>query len=143
MTDQDSPRFLAGLVALYKSFGRKEDADISKILFLTLKHLTIEDAEQCITQAILSCEKFPTPIELKRCVSLIPRRDVPKIGYTPTKNQKMADEAMKLIHAILDGKLDHEKTIEGMMFMDRRYPGCGWAKEASSLVQYFRETVAA
>lgn len=138
MTDQDTPRFTAAMVALYKAFGKKEDADVSKILFLTLKHLTIEDAEQCISQAILNCERFPTPFELKRCVSLIPRREAAKVEYKPSENPKMAEQAFKLINGILDGRLSRDQAIEGMMYMHKLYPGAGWASEAAKLTQYYR-----
>lgn len=139
MTEQDGPRFLAAMVALYKAFGKKEDADISKILFLSIKHLTIDDAEQCITQAILTCEEFPTPVKLKRCISLIPRREVPRVGYEPIADKKLAAESMHLINGILDGKLNHDQTIACMSEMDRRHPGIGWRKQAAKLVQHYRE----
>lgn len=138
MTDQDTPRFTAAMVALYKAFGKKEDADVSKILFLTLKHLTIDDAEQCISQAILNCERFPTPFELKRCIGLIPRREVPKVEYQPPKNPKMAEQSLKLINKIMSRELTREQIIDGMMWMHKQHHGSGWAAEAAKLTQYYR-----
>lgn len=140
MTDQDKHRFLAAMVALYKTFNRPEDKDITKILFLSIQHLTIEDAEQCISQAILTCERFPTPVELKRCISLIPRRDVPRLEHQGGTNQKLADESTHLVNGILAGKLERDQVIDCMQEMDRRHPGIGWSREAAALVQYYRET---
>lgn len=136
--NEEKKRFAAAMSALYKTFRSEPDKDITKILFLTIKHLTIEDAEQCISQAILTCERFPTPVELKRCISLIPARPVKQLTYDQKPNQKLADESMRLINAILGGKVNREQTIEAMREMDRRHPNDGWAAEAAGLVQHYR-----
>lgn len=135
-------RFAAGMVLLFKAFGKPADKDISKICFVTLQHLTLDDALQCISLAATHEERFPSPFALKRYVSMIPPRPVAKIAYEPfgQRSEKLAADAGRLINGYLSGKLNRHALIEGMGVMNRQYPGMGWDHEAASLVGFFRET---
>ncbi len=139
MTDQDKPRFLAAMVAMFKSFGKPEDKDITKICFLTLQKLSIEDAEQCVSLAILNEPKFPTPFALRAYIRMLPPKDVPRVEYKP--NEKYADQgtrANQLINGLQDGKISRSQFVEGMIHMDTLYPGMGWRHEAAYMANYFR-----
>lgn len=144
MTDdiETKQRFAAAMMAMYKAFNKTPDKDISKILFFALQHVSIETAEECITQAILTEERFPTPAALKKCLALIPARAMAKIEYQPFghRDEQLAERSGKLINGYLDGKLTREVLIEGMQVMDKSYPGMGWSSEAAKLVSFFRET---
>jgi len=140
MTDQDKPRFLAASVAMFKAFGKPEDKDIVKILFLALQHLTIEDAEFCISSAMMNEPKFPTPVALKTYQRLIPPRPVKQVECkTITKFENQGEMANKLIDGIQTGKLTRRQFVEGMMHMDALFPGLGWRKEAMDTMSMYRE----
>lgn len=130
-------RFAAALSALFKTFNRPVDKDISKILFHTLEHLSIEDAEKCIELAIVHGDSFPIPSALKKYVSMIPPKELPRIQYNHKVNSELAADATKLITLALEGKLTEKQLIEGMSVMDRKYPNIGWGHEAALLVGYY------
>ncbi len=139
MTDQDKNRFVAATVALYKTFNRPSDIDITRVLYQTLVHLAVDDAEKVIELAIIHGESFPTPAALRRYVSMIPPKPVPRLQHNRGHNQELADDASKLVQLALTGKLNHEQLVEGMTVMDRKYPGIGWNHEAALLVGYYRQ----
>lgn len=142
MVDNDMERFAVAMLLMYKAFNKPVDRDVTKLCFMGLKHITIEDAEQCISLAILNEERFPTPFALKRLQSLIPPRPVPRLQYQPfgKTDEKLAVNACKLVNGYLDGKLSRQALIEGMCVMDKEYPHMGWSGEAAVLTQFFRET---
>jgi len=142
MVDNDMERFAVAMLLMYKAFNKPVDRDITKLNFLTLKHLTIDDAEQCISLAIMHEERFPSPFALKRYVSMIPPRPVAKIAYEPfgQRSEKLATDAGRLINGYLAGKLNRDGLLEGMKAMNHDYPGMGWDREAAGLVCHFRET---
>lgn len=142
MVDSDIERFAAAMVVLYKAFSKPIDKDINKICFLTLKHLTIEDAEQCISLAVMNEDRFPTPSALKRMVTLIPPRQSARIEHQPFGHQdeKLAEHSGKLVNGYLAGKLTRKQLIEGMQVMHRQYPTLGWDRQAAQMVCFFRET---
>jgi hypothetical protein len=138
MLDSDLERFAVATLTMFKNFRTPPDKDVTKILFLGLKHLSIEDAENVITLAIMHEERFPSLGVVKKYISVIPPKNTPRIAYTGHSNQKLADDSMRLINGHLDDKLTREHLIEGMMVMEKQYPGIGWREEASSLVNYYR-----
>lgn len=142
MLETDLERFAAGMELLFKAFSKPADKDISKICFSVLQHLTLGDALHCISLAATNEERFPSPYALKRYVSMIPPRNVPRIENVPFghRDEKLAHDSGRLINGYLSGKLTRQGLIEGMGVMGRQYPGMGWDHEAAQLVGFFRET---
>src|SRR6185369_6355790 len=135
MTDNDSERFTCAMMLLFKNFKRQPDDEIIRINFMSLKHLSIEDVELVITEAIMAEEVFPTLHRLRSYQSKIPLRLAPRIEYTPGKYGKdLASDATKLINGYMEGALSREGMIEGMKEMEKKYPGIGWGEEAEALV---------
>lgn len=54
------------------------------------------------------------------------------------KSSKIKELSMRLIMGMLDGRLTQEQYIEGMMAMDKQFPGIGFREEATSLIRYYR-----
>lgn len=140
MTENDSERFTAAMALLFKNFKRQPDDDIVKINFLSLKHLTIEEVEIVITEAIMSEEVFPTLHRLRGYQSRLPLKQAPRIEYAPSKHgDDLARDAKRLIDGYMDGKLTREGMLEGFAVMEKKYPGTGWREESYSLVKGWRE----
>jgi len=136
MTDNDKKRFMSAMVAMFKSFNRPEDKDVVKLFFEGMRHMSVEDSELCIGIVIKQADKFPTISEIRRAISQIPAKPVPRIEYK-NKYESMPSDAEKLIQMALEGTISKENLIEGMLVMDKKYPGIGWSEDAASLAAHF------
>lgn len=132
--------FAAVMLTLYHAFNKQPDKDCTRVFFAGMKHLEMEDVKHCVSFAMLQGDKFPTLHDLRRYVSQIPRRTPERIEHKPANNQKLAETAMKMVSAIIDGKLSREQIIDGMMIFEKQYPGIGWKEEAAKLVNYYRRS---
>lgn len=140
MTDNDSERFTAAMTLLFKNFKRPVDNEIIRINFISLRHLTIEEAETVITEAIMAEESFPTLHRLRGYQSKLPLKPMARIEYAPSKyGPSLASDATRLMNGYMEGKLSREGLLEGFDVMERKYPGIGWREESFALVKGWRD----
>lgn len=139
----DSERFAVAMTVMFKAFGKDPDKDISKICFMTLQHLGIEDAEYCIAQAILKEPRFPIPKDLVKYQQDLRRIPAEKMDYKPRYNKTLAVEATDLINDIMDGRYIPAEILGKMREMETKYPSVGWDDEADKLEGHYQKGITA
>ena len=65
MTRDDAPEFVARLSAARMAFDRPVDDAITQVYFKALADRSLEDVLAALDEAMKSCERFPTPPQLR------------------------------------------------------------------------------
>ena len=74
MTRDDAPEFVARLSAARMAFDRPVDDAITQVYFKALADRSLEDVLAALDEAMKSCERFPTPPQLRANITAIGRR---------------------------------------------------------------------
>ena len=74
MTRDDAPEFVARLSAARTAFDRPVDDAITQVYFKALADRSLEDVLAALDEAMKSCERFPTPPQLRANITAIGRR---------------------------------------------------------------------
>lgn len=137
------------ILFLEMQFGRSYQNSPRSGLIKSLMSKSAEAGRQGIDYLLLNERMLPAPVVVTRAVN---EKDIylreqqagrerrenqqHKSFFDSPKNFEESRLAGKLIRAILAG-IGRDKTIEGMMHMQTKFPGHGWATCANQLQEYY------